>query len=82
MPDTTLDRARAAVLHQMGWEDDRQAGEWAGAIWDAATDVAQAVLDVAEADRQLAAAAQTIATEQAIARMANPADLFRGINRD
>lgn len=82
MADTTLDRARAAVMHQMGWEDDRQASEWAGAIWDAAGDVAQAVIDVVEADRALAAAAQTIATEQAIARMARPADLFRGVNRD
>lgn len=81
MSDTTLDRARAAVMHQMGWEDDRQASEWAGAIWDAATDVAQAVIDVVEADRQLAIAAQTIRTEQAIARMAGPGDLFRRINR-
>lgn len=59
---TTLDRARAAAMERLGWEDDRDNDdEYAGALWDAATEVAQAVIDVVEADRQLADAARAVA---------------------
>lgn len=57
---STLDRARAAVMEQLGWEDDREQDECAGALWDAATEAAQAVIDVVEADRALAEAVATV----------------------
>lgn len=40
-----FERARQAVMDQMGWEDDRQSEETEGWFWDLAGDVAQAVVD-------------------------------------
>lgn len=46
-----LDRARNEVMEIMGWEDDRYgvAVEYQGSCWDTATEIAAAVLRIAQA---------------------------------
>lgn len=43
MRPSTFERARRAVLDQMGWEDDRTAEEYPGECWDLAGEIAEAV---------------------------------------
>jgi len=42
MRTSTFERARRAVLDQMGWEDDRDDG---GTCWDLAGELVEAVVD-------------------------------------
>jgi hypothetical protein len=47
LPPDMLERARLAVLNEMGWEDDRaNTDEYAGKLlWELASDVAQAAIN-------------------------------------
>lgn len=43
MRASTFERARRAVLDQMGWDDDRAAAEHPGEFWDLAGELVDAV---------------------------------------